>query len=1186
MKNESGLHSLFLPSIILLVSSFLLTGNMPVLAQPKGSVTSNVTVSDGTPAFGDVISVDIYIDMTEVDPPDDYLGSFTASLDWDPSILDYESNSGILAGFTGNVNLQDTAIGHIVFNGANTTGVTGKFLILSIDLEVVDGGTCLLNLKYSAMASAGTFKNLLPILTAFNEEIEATGPPPNPLGLDGAVSFNTLTSGSSISIAHTTGTGINRLMLVGVSWNSNTTAVTLSSVTFTPDGGGGDIVLSEVITEKHGSNNRYSAIYSLLDPPVGQPGTVTVNLSSSISNGIVAGVVNFAGVDQTTPLGTPVGSSSPSNNTTVTIDLAGLNGDELVFDNVFLGGSPPAALTVDPSQTELWNANISNTRGAASLEKAKAATVTMSWTAASSSMWVIAAVPINPVFTGTTYDLTMEASPGEGGTTDPAVGVHTYPEDEVVAITAICNVGYVFGSWTGDVAAPLSASTTVTMDGDKTVTANFKVQNYDLIMAVSPSEGGTTTPAEGGPYSYGAGEVVDITATAAGGFVFDSWTGDVADPSSATTTVTMDGNKTVTAIFEELIPNPISLEGVSSETGDDVNSLAFAHTTGTGVNRLLLVGVSWNCNQTDRTITSVTFTPDGGTAVNFTEVITQLGYDASHPRYSAIWGLVNPPSGQAGTVTVNFSGSVSNGIMAGAANFAGVDQTTPLGTPDGANGNSTEASVTLTGLDGDELVFDNAFLGASSTSYTLTAGTDQTELWNPAYIANLRAAASIEQATSSSVTMSWTISTGNYWAIAAVPINPATGGTTDQDLTFSEGWNIFSLAVIPENTDLKEIVQPLIDEGSLIKVQDETGNAIEYVIPVGWINEIGTWNYSEGYKLKVNANTGLTVAGTPVSLPADIGLVTGWNIMGYPALSSQDAGDAVSDLISGGYLIKVQDETGNAIEEIIPVGWIDEIEYFDPGEGYKIKVNADCILTINEPSGMLKSTSEPASAARQTSHFRTSWTGNGLDHMNVYITSAAINGIPLEYGDEIAVFDGDQCVGATLVTSYDHYISIAASKDDPETSEKDGYQAGNSINIRIWSAKLESELLIQNPAFAAGYPSSFEVMGTTVAAVQIVPGGLSVNAFCHTELGDNYPNPFKSETLIPFSIEQETEIDLAIYNLMGQRIKTLAIQVIKPGYYEIAWNRTDNRNRYLSPGIYICRMVAGNKVLNKVIEIY
>jgi len=132
--------------------------------------------------------------------------------------------------------------------------------------------------------------------------------------------------------------------------------------------------------------------------------------------------------------------------------------------------------------------------------------------------------------------------------------VHTYPEDEVVAITATPNAGYEFDHWTGDVADPNAASTTVTMDGDKTVTAHFSLipVTYELTMAVDPAGGGTTTPAVG-VHTYPEDEVVAITATPNAGYEFDHWTGDVADPNAASTTVTMDGDKTVTAHFSVLV---------------------------------------------------------------------------------------------------------------------------------------------------------------------------------------------------------------------------------------------------------------------------------------------------------------------------------------------------------------------------------------------------------------------------------------------------------------------------------------------------------------------------------------------------------------------------------------------------------------------------------------------------------
>jgi hypothetical protein len=78
-----------------------------------------------------------------------------------------------------------------------------------------------------------------------------------------------------------------------------------------------------------------------------------------------------------------------------------------------------------------------------------------------------------PAGASTTYDLTIAVDPEGGGTTDPAVGSHTYADGSVVDITATPNEGYVFDHWDGDVADVDAASTRVTTDEEKTVTAHF-----------------------------------------------------------------------------------------------------------------------------------------------------------------------------------------------------------------------------------------------------------------------------------------------------------------------------------------------------------------------------------------------------------------------------------------------------------------------------------------------------------------------------------------------------------------------------------------------------------------------------------------------------------------------------------------------------------------------------------------
>ena len=107
-------------------------------------------------------------------------------------------------------------------------------------------------------------------------------------------------------------------------------------------------------------------------------------------------------------------------------------------------------------------------------------------------------------------------------------------------------MGWQFSGWTGGVADANSNETTVVMNGDKIVTANFNQTIADLTMSVYGS--GSVTPSFGS-HSYSLGELVDITATPATNWDFVNWIGDVDNPSLPTTNVTMDTNQTVTANF-------------------------------------------------------------------------------------------------------------------------------------------------------------------------------------------------------------------------------------------------------------------------------------------------------------------------------------------------------------------------------------------------------------------------------------------------------------------------------------------------------------------------------------------------------------------------------------------------------------------------------------------------------------
>ena len=150
-------------------------------------------------------------------------------------------------------------------------------------------------------------------------------------------------------------------------------------------------------------------------------------------------------------------------------------------------------------------------------------------------------------YTQITHTLTYIA--GTGGTvTAPATSPTTHNYGAVVTITASPNTGYHFVNWSGDVSTVAdvnAASTTITMNGNYTVTANFAIDTHTLTIAKAGTGSGTVVPAVG-VHPYGYGTVVTLEATAASGSTFDGWSGD---PDCEDGSVTMNADKACTATF-------------------------------------------------------------------------------------------------------------------------------------------------------------------------------------------------------------------------------------------------------------------------------------------------------------------------------------------------------------------------------------------------------------------------------------------------------------------------------------------------------------------------------------------------------------------------------------------------------------------------------------------------------------
>lgn len=387
-----------------------------------------------------------------------------------------------------------------------------------------------------------------------------------------------------------------------------------------------------------------------------------------------------------------------------------------------------------------------------------------------------------------------------------------------------------------------------------------------------------------------------------------------------------------------------------------------------------------------------------------------------------------------------------------------------------------------------------------------------------------------------------------------------------QTINLVKGYNLMSTYLVAQNPDAKVVTQSLKASGSLVKLQDETGNSLEnWGTFGGWINNVGNIQKTEGYKIKVVDNCSLEVTGRPIALPLDIPLKNGWNIISFPRTDIIDAMQIIQPLITQNKLVKVQDELGNSIENWgIYGGWKNGIGNFVPGKAYKVKMSSDATLTIQE--NYTKSAVIMAQVEK-TVHFTTGFESNGTDHMNINVVGLQQSGFSA--GDEIAAFDGKICVG-TIKLSESHLasgsVSLVAPFASTESQIIDGFKEGNSIQLVSWNKENNTEKVLATDIIEgkAIYVKNSSVLlalksvATSSSLASLSPENLQIKVF---------PNPSQGRVTVQFNEVPVAGSKIEITDVSGRKIVSRIISTTSEEF------NLSNQ----APGLYFVKTIINSK---------
>lgn len=389
------------------------------------------------------------------------------------------------------------------------------------------------------------------------------------------------------------------------------------------------------------------------------------------------------------------------------------------------------------------------------------------------------------------------------------------------------------------------------------------------------------------------------------------------------------------------------------------------------------------------------------------------------------------------------------------------------------------------------------------------------------------------------------------------------------DLVLTNGWNMLSAHVDPEQPAMSNVMAPL--GAKLVLIKNGRGQTF---IPAYQINDIGNFNYRDGYQAYLNAAATLAVTGQPVAPDTPVNLVSGWNLTSYLPAIPINAADALNSIVSKLVLAK-----NGAGKTYIPQYGINDIGVLQPGQGYQFYMNAAGTL-IYPASAQTSLAMRSFATPRINDSLHYHFSSNTGENATIVLPLAAqphyLSGTPLAAGDEIAIFNQAGVCGGSALWQTEN-LAITVWGDDAMTDSLDGLTPGDTLCFRVWD-HLHAMEYGARVSFLPGHPVVYAPNGFSVIKslradqlTRIIENQPAVpSSFV---VAGNYPNPFNAVSKIAFQLPAPGQVTLLIYDSRGEEVWRRSLQTMAAGDHIWRWDGTNRQGQSAASGLYFFKIV-------------